>query len=326
MTLSPDGKWMWDGGGWIPVPPSVAQPPPATHMPPPPAMTRVPVQLNAKKESGVSAVVIFIAITLVVSGGVTYWWINDSAPEVWPLSSSFTLSHSDPTSTYASANANPTGGTEPYQYQWVLDGIIQSRTMSYIDFYDLSVGSHSVELRVMDSKGEMQSSTQTIVVEASQVWVPDWKINIEFQSFTPRAIASSDVITMEFYWDDSNTGEFEEGVLCTTWDRSDGDDVFIPLSKKCVVDISDETHQVGYTACAYIDDGSSSSEKIDIHSVDGTYGSCLLVKDIEIDGQYDYETMTYDGLNDNDDNDIPLHGKLVVYWEWIDDGEYVDED
>ncbi len=253
---------------------------------------------------------------------------NETVDETptWPLSSSFILSHSDPTSTYASANANPTGGTEPYQYQWSLDGVIQSGTMSYIDFYDLSVGSHSVELKVMDSKGEMQSSTQTIVVEASQVWVPDWKINIEFRSFTPRAIDSSDDITMEFYWDESNTGEFEEGVLCSTWDRSDGDDVEITLSKKCVVDISDETHQVGYTACAYIDDGSSSSERIDIYSEDTTYGACLLVKDVEIDGQYDFETRTYDGLNDNDDDDIELHGKFVVYWEWIDDGEYVDED
>jgi len=52
----------------------------------------------------------------------------------------------------------------------------------------------------------------------------------------------------------------------------------------------------------------------------------LLVKDVEIDGQYDFETRTYDGLNDNDDDDIELHGKFVVYWEWIDDGEYVDED
>jgi hypothetical protein len=249
----------------------------------------------------------------------------DETP-VWPLSSSFTLSHPDSTSTYASANANPTGGTVPYQYQWILDGVIQSGTMSNIDFYDLSVGSHSVELKVMDANGEMQSSTQTIVVEASQVWVPDWKINIEFKSFTPRAIHSSEDITMEFYWDDSNSGEFEEGVLCTTWDRSDGDDVEITLSKKCVVDISDETHQVSYTACAYIDDGSSSSEMIDIHSGDSTYGSCLLSKDIEIDGQSDSRTKTYDGLNDNDEDDIELHGKLVVYWEWFDDGEYVDED
>ena len=246
--------------------------------------------------------------------------------EVWPLSSSFTLSHSDSRSTYAFAYAGFSGGTAPYQYQWVLDGVIQSGTTTHIDFYDLSVGSHSVELKVMDANGEMQSSTQMLVVEASQVWVPDWKINIEFKSFTPRAIDSSEDITMEFYWDDSNSGEFEEGVLCTTWDRSDGDDVEITLGKKCVVDISDETHQVGYTACAYIDDGSSSSEEIDIHSSDSTYGSCIIIRDIEIDGQSDSRTKTYDGLNDNDEDDIELHGKLVVYWEWFDDGEYVDED
>jgi hypothetical protein len=35
-------------------------------------------------------------------------------------------------------------------------------------------------------------------------------------------------------------------------------------------------------------------------------------------------TKTYDGVNDNDDDDIELHGKLVVYWEWFDDGEYED--
>jgi len=249
----------------------------------------------------------------------------DETP-TWPLSSSFTLQHSDPTSTFASANANPTGGTEPYQYQWVLDGVIQSGTSYSISFYDLSVGSHSIELRVMDSTGAMQSSTQTIVVEAKKVWVPDWKINIEFRSFTPRAIDSSYDITMEFYWDDSNTGEFREGVLCSTWTRSDGDDVEITLSKECVVDISDETHQIGYTACAHVNDGEWDSEKIDIYHEDGTYGSCLIVRDVEIEGIGEFRMQVYDGLNDNDDDDIELHGKLVVYWNWFDDGEYVDEE
>jgi len=277
-----------------------------------------------------------IAVLLIISsslGGCLGFGDSEPVDEdetpTWPLSSSFTLSHWESTDTYASANANPTGGTEPYQYQWILDGVTQSHvTSDNIYFSDLSVGSHSVELRVMDANGDMQSSTATIIVEASQVWVPDWKINIEFISFTPRAIDPSDDITMDFYWDDSNTGEFREGVLCSTWDRSDGDDVEMTLSKKCVVDISDETHQVGYTACAYIGDGSSNSEKIDIYSENTTYGSCLLNKDVEIGASpfYDKLTHTYDGLNDDDDDDIELHGKLVVYWEWFDDGEYEDAD
>ncbi len=272
----------------------------------------------------VSPTIVLILIAGVFSGCLAA--DNSEEEPTWPLSSSFTIAHTDSTSTYATANANPAGGKEPYQYQWKLDGVLQSGTSSNILFNDLSVGTHSIELNVMDAAGSFSTSTQSLIVEASQVWVPDWKINVEFKSFTPRGIDmnSSDDITMEFYWDDANTGEFEAGELCSTWDRSDGDDVVITLNKKCVIDVSDESHQVGYTACAYVDDGSPSPEKIDIYDNDDTYASCLLSKDVNLD-ENGYRTKTYDGLNDNDGEDLYYHGKLVVYWEWFDDGEYVTE-
>ena len=48
------------------------------------------------------------------------------------------------------------------------------------------------------------------------------------------------------------------------------------------------------------------------------FGTFLLASDSQ---QYTKPTPT---ITINDDDDIELHGKLVVYWEWFDDGEYED--
>ena len=262
---------------------------------------------------------------------------DEEEEPTWPLSIS--LSHysgpidmNDGSGYMYSASPGISGGVSPYEIRWFLDGVVESErsgvseSYSIVErFYGIQPGSHTIEMEVMDAAGAIDTSTLVFTVEDPQVWVSDYKVKITLSTFTPRGIPSGDDIDLEFTWDDENTGEFEAGQLCTTWVRSDGDDIEINSGKECIIDIGDESHQVSITACARVDSESNGDggSDVDIYNEDTTYGSCLILRNRDISGTSS-NTQNYNGLDDNDGQDIEYHGHLVVLLDVFDDGHWED--
>lgn len=124
-------------------------------------------------------------------------------------------------------------------------------------------------------------------------------------------------IYYEVYWDDDNTGEFEEGVKCSAWDRhyNSQSNIEQNIGKYCRINTDDKSHQASLTACLFDDD----DNKYDIYSEDSDYGSCLISRNLDIEpkfyswkaqcsdttsGSYTEtnRAISWSGLEDNDDN------------------------
>jgi len=235
---------------------------------------------------------------------------------------------------YYSVKPGISGGISPYSIRWYLDGVLGGTTydvsvsFATAGYFDhLQAGSHSITFEVMDATGEIAEATHYFTIEKPAEWVSDYKAKITFSTFTPRGIPSSTDVDLEFTWDEENTGEWEAGVLCSTWGRSEGDDVELSLGKECIIDIADESHQISFTACARVDSESNGdgSSDVDIHPNDHPYGSCVIVKDIHVGDETTSKIQQYNGLDDNDGNDTEYyHGHLVIDIDIIDDGYWED--
>jgi hypothetical protein len=289
---------------------------------------------------------ISLAIVLILISSLMVGCTSEEEEEkpTWPLQASLVQLYEQtemtdedgiPTGEYGySVTPGISGGISPYTIRWHLDGVlggttydvsVSFRTAGY--FNNLQAGPHSITFEVMDATGEIAEATHYFTIEEPAEWVSDYKAKITFSTFTPRGIPSNTDIELEFTWDEENTGEPEVGVLCSTWSRSEGDDIELSLGKECIIDIADESHQVSITACARVDSESNGdgSSDVDIHPNDNPYASCVMVKDITLSGETTEFLESYNGLDDNDGDDPEYyHGHLVYYIDIIDDGDWED--
>lgn len=153
-------------------------------------------------------------------------------------------------------------------------------------------------------------------------------VDVKFQQLDTEGGPSDKDIKLELYFDDEDTGQFENGEICSTLMRHHSDKQNYSLSKSCDFETkaieggswSSDSHSVSITVCV---SELSSGDKFDIYSGDSEGGSCVIYRSISLDYygtvaygsdcNYDKDTVTKrafsgktiapSGLNDNDLNE-----------------------
>ena len=106
-------------------------------------------------------------------------------------------------------------------------------------------------------------------------------------------------ITLEVYWDEDDTGEFREGVKCSTLIRYHDSETAYGIDKICNIPMSPLTETVSITLCVYYDDYEGDDVYYDIYSGNSSGGSCVIWRDNDLSHlspspPWDY-TCDYDG-------------------------------
>ena len=172
-----------------------------------------------------------------------------------------------------------------------------------------------------------QEEEQYIPAKSYTAVMTDVKVLLSQDYYTVDYGEDGERLYYEVYWDDDNSGEFQVGELCKSWNYYENSDANIKQAadKVCRIDIEDLEHQVGLTACMY--DGQDN--KYDIYSGDSEYGSCVMWdnQNIEPSALMGYvncystiggttesypHAMVADGLNDDDSNQY--NSKLEFTW------------
>ena len=122
---------------------------------------------------------------------------------------------------------------------------------------------------------------------------------ISFESLQTDGGPSGRDIVLEVYFDDDNSGEFEDGERCSTIIRHHSDQSDYNLNKNCefttkTIDRLTNENPVSITVCVY---EQSSGDNFDIYSGDSEGGSCVIFRGIYLNYAhgYDFYQCDYDG-------------------------------